>query len=79
MVNVLKILCNGSMCLDNRLMMQYRKMLGNVDVYVSLDRFIARTFWLLTMRETNLYAAVCLRRARAFLLESGRAWEHLHI
>lgn len=54
------------MCLDNRLTIQYRKMLGYVDVYVSLDRFIAHTFWFLTMRETNLYSAVCLRRARVF-------------
>lgn len=48
--NVLKLLCNGSMCLDNRLKTQYKEMLNYVDVYVSLDRFVTRTFWLLTMK-----------------------------
>jgi len=68
MVNVLKLLCNGSMCLDNRLKTQYKEMLSYVDVYVSLDRFVTRTFWLLTMKNkfTHLHAAVCLRRARFY-------------
>lgn len=68
MVNVLKLLCNGSMCLDNRLKTQYKKMLSYVNVYVSLNRFVTRTFWLLTMKNkfTHLRAAVCLRRARFY-------------
>lgn len=55
------------MCLDNRLKMQYRRMLSYVDVYVSLDSF-CWAYFLASNDEKQIYiAAVCLiGRARFY-------------